>query len=123
MAARILDIESLHQQLKTHPRSAEMGMIASHRGLVRGTSRTGALVSGLTIHFNQKVVESIVESTRQRPGIIEVVARYNEGSLKVGDDVLVVLVAGDIRENVFPALVDAVEQIKRQGASKTEDII
>jgi molybdopterin synthase catalytic subunit len=49
---------------------------------------------------------------RGRPGIIEVVLEYNEGDLVVGDDVMVVLVAGDIRENVFPGLVDAVNLFK-----------
>ena len=53
---------------------------------------------------------------------MEVLAEYNEGDLDVGDDVMVVLVAGDIRENVFPALDDAVNELKSKAAIKEEQI-
>ena len=53
MSSRTIDIEALHQQLKRHPRSSEMGMIASHRGLVRATSRRGSPVRGLSIRFDR----------------------------------------------------------------------
>jgi molybdopterin synthase catalytic subunit len=122
MSSRNIDVEALHQQLKAHPRSSEMGMIASHRGLVRATSRSGAPVRGLSIRFDRTVVNSIINDIRSREGIVEVLADYNEGDLAVGDDVMVVLVAGDIRENVFPALVDAVNRLKARAATKEEQI-
>jgi len=122
MAPATIDIEALHQQLKRHPRSSEMGMIASHRGLVRATSRSGNPVRGLSIHFDRTIVKSVVDEIKGRSGIIEVVVDYNEGDLAVGDDVMVVLVAGDIRENVFPALVDAVNLLKAKAALKEEQI-
>jgi molybdopterin synthase catalytic subunit len=122
MSSRTIDIEALHQRLKNHPRSREMGMIASHRGLVRATSRSGAPVRGLSIRFDRAIVNSIMDAIRGRPGIIEVLADYNEGDLAIGDDVMVVLVAGDIRENVFPALVDAVNELKAKAAIKEEQI-
>jgi molybdopterin synthase catalytic subunit len=43
-----------------------------------------------------------------------------EGKLVVGDDVMYIVVAGDFRENVFPALMDAVNMIKAQVTTKTE---
>jgi molybdopterin synthase catalytic subunit len=122
MSSRTIDIEALHQQLKRHRRSSEMGMIASHRGLVRASSRGGRPVRGLSIRFDRAIVNSIVDEIKGRPGIIEVVADYNEGHLAIGDDVMVVLVAGDIRENVFPALVDAVNLLKAKAALKEEQI-
>jgi molybdopterin synthase catalytic subunit len=122
MSSRNIDMEALHQQLKRHPRSREMGMIASHRGLVRATSRSGAPVRGLSIRYDRTIVNSIIDGIRSRPGIIEVLVNYNEGDLAVGDDVMAVLVAGDIRENVFPALVDAVNELKAKAANKEEQI-
>jgi molybdopterin synthase catalytic subunit len=122
MTSRTIDMETLHQQLKRHPRSNEMGMIASHRGLVRATSRGGNPVRGLSIRFDRTIVNSIISEIKGRPGIIEVVVDYNEGDLAVGDDVMVVLVAGDIRENVFPGLVDAVNLLKAKAALKEEQI-
>jgi molybdopterin synthase catalytic subunit len=123
VTSRTIDIEALHQQLKRHPRSREMGMIASHRGLVRATSRAGSPVQGLSIRFDRTIVDSIVKEVKGRPGIIEVVVDFNEGDLTVGEDVMVVLVAGDIRENVFPALVDAVNLLKAKAALKEEQIL
>jgi molybdopterin synthase catalytic subunit len=122
MTSRTIDMEALHQQIKSHPRSNEMGMIASHRGLVRATSRSGSPVKGLSIRFDRTIVNSIVDEIKGRPGIIEVVVDFNEGDLAVGDDVMVVLVAGDIRENVFPALIDAINLLKAKAASKEEQI-
>jgi molybdopterin synthase catalytic subunit len=122
MTSRTIDMEALHQKLKRHPRSSEMGMIASHRGLVRATSRSGSPVRGLSIRFDSTIVKSIVDEIKRRPGIIEVLVDFNEGDLAVGDDVMVVLVAGDIRENVFPVLVDAVNLLKSKAAIKEEQI-
>jgi len=122
MAGRTIDMEALHQKLKQSSRAPEMGMIASHRGLVRATSRGGASVGGLSISFNPRVVADIVESIKKRPGIVEVLVEYSEGDLNIGDDVMVVLVAGDIRENVFPALVDAVDELKARAAVKEEQL-
>ncbi len=42
-----------------------------------------------------------------------------EGEFQVGDDVLYVVVAGDIREHVFSVMREAVERIKAEGVSKT----
>jgi molybdopterin synthase catalytic subunit len=122
MTSRTIDIEALHQQIKSHPRLSEMGMIASHCGLVRATSRNGRRVRGLSMRFDQTIANSIMDEIRGRSGIIEVVVDYNEGDLAVGDDVMVVLVAGDVRENIYPGLVDAVNLFNAKAASKEEKI-
>ena len=44
----------------------------------------------------------------------------NEGSLAVGDDIMKVLVAGDIRDNVFAALQRLVSLIKSEVLSESE---
>jgi molybdopterin synthase catalytic subunit len=51
-----------------------------------------------------------------------VLAELNEGNLNVGEDIMLVAVAGDIREHVFPALQDLVQQIKQQ-ITEEEEII
>ena len=43
-----------------------------------------------------------------------------EGKLHVGDEIVAVAVAGDIRENVFPALIKAVDRIKTEAAKRKE---
>ena len=42
------------------------------------------------------------------------------GRLKVGDEILAVVVAGDIRENVFPTLIKTVNRIKGDASKKKE---
>lgn len=123
MGSEKLNMETLHQEIKRHPRAAEIGMIASHRGIVRGTSRDGNPVSGLSVTFDRKAAQEILESVRRMPGIIEVSARFYEGELNVGDDVMAVVIAGDIREHVFPALVEAVERLKKVASHKREHFI
>ena len=46
------------------------------------------------------------------PGVLGVRAWVTEGSLAVGDTIMKVLVAGDIRDNVFGALQSLVGLIK-----------
>jgi molybdopterin synthase catalytic subunit len=47
----------------------------------------------------------------------------NEGELKVGDDLLLIAVAGDIRENVIPVLTDTLNTVKKSVTSKTEHFV
>jgi molybdopterin synthase catalytic subunit len=43
-----------------------------------------------------------------------------EGEFHVRDDLLYVVVAGDVRENVFAVMRQTVERIKAEGVHKTE---
>ena len=54
-------------------------------------------------------------------GIIEILVWINEGkSLAVGDDVMYLVVAGDIRETVIGTLTDTLNQIKSEVTSKKQ---
>ena len=53
-------------------------------------------------------------------GIVEVLVEINEGRLNIGDEILYVTIGGDIRENVFPALMEAVNLIKSDASRKKE---
>jgi len=95
-------------------------MILCHNGVVRATSRDGQPVRELTVAVDRRRLAEIVAAVKNRPGIVEVLVEVREGTLRVGDDVMFVVVAGDIRENVFPALQDAVNAVKRDVTKKTE---
>ena len=47
-------------------------------------------------------------------------AWLNEGTLEVGDDIMYVLVGGDIRPNVIDALQKVVEELKTNCVTETE---
>jgi molybdopterin synthase catalytic subunit len=115
-----MDINGMIMKLRQHPESGKIGMIASHVGLVRAISRKGDAVAGMEVAFDHGRIKSIVEDARKLTGIIEVLVDTNEGWLKVGDEIMAVAVAGDIRENVFPALIQTVDRLKAEASKKKE---
>jgi molybdopterin synthase catalytic subunit len=72
------------------------------------------------VRAKHEAIERIVAEQKKRPGIIEIIVDVNEGKLDVGDDVLAIVVAGDIREHVIPVLSDTLNLIKAQGTKKIE---
>ena len=115
-----MDLAKMIQEIKAHPDYKEAGMILCHNGVVRETSRDGRPVSELFVKVDWKRLEEILSETKKREGIIEALAQVREGRLSPGDDIMLVVVAGDFRENVFPALKDTVEAIKSEVTKKTE---
>lgn len=115
-----MNLTDLVAQVKRHPDFNKVGMILCHNGVVRGSSRDGKPVSEVTVRADRKRLEAVLAEIKAMPGIIEVLAHVNEGTLKVGEDVMYVVVAGDFRENVFDAIIAAVNRIKAEVTSKTE---
>ncbi|MEA2014562.1 MAG: molybdenum cofactor biosynthesis protein MoaE [Thermodesulfobacteriota bacterium] len=115
-----MDLTNMIRKVKSHPDYKKTGMILCHNGVVRETSRDGKPVSELFVKEDRNRLEEIISEIKQRPGIIEVLAQVQEGKLFPGDDVMLVVVAGDFRDNVFPALRDAVDMIKNEVTKKTE---
>ena len=118
-----MDINRLLEKIRNHPDSRKMGMIASHLGIVRGSSRDKREVIGVEVSYDLNAINNIIQKIKRLPGIIEVLVDINEGHLKVGDKILFVAVGGDIRENVFNALIKAVNLIKKKASHKREIFI
>ena len=115
-----MDIEKIVDSIRSHPESPKIGMIASHLGVVRGHSRNGRDVEGVEVTYNIGQLDNIISYIKKLPGIIEVKVEINSGQLEVGDPILFVAVGGDIREHVFPALMEAVDLIKKNASKKRE---
>jgi len=115
-----MDMNKAIDTLKRHPDFTKMGMIASHLGVVRGTSLNGQEVTGVEVYYDQEKILNIINETKKMPGIVEVLIETFEGRLNVGDEIMAVLVGGDTREHVFPALVETVDRIKTEAARKKE---
>lgn len=117
-----MDISQAIAELKKDPGFAEnVGMVLVHNGVVRGWSRKdhGDVVA-IEITPDYDRMEEIRKEIEARPGIWRVVAEAREGRLVPGDDVLFLIVAGDIRENVKPALADLLDKIKAEAVGKKE---
>ena len=115
-----MGLPGMIKRLKMHPDCEKIGMIASHLGVVRGTSRGGRRVREIQVNFDYKNIDKIIIDIKGMPGIVDVLVEVNEGRLKVGDEIMAVAVAGDIRENVFPALIKTVNRIKQEAGKKQE---
>ena len=115
-----MNLSKLVEQVKKHPDFDKAGMILCHNGVVRASSRDGGPVSEVTVRVDRRRLETILAEIKAMTGIVEVLAHVNEGTLKVGEDVMYVVVAGDFRENVFDAMIAAVNRIKADVTSKTE---
>jgi len=119
----IMDQNRMIEIIKANPNFHKAGMIASHLGVVRSFSRDGKAVSGVDVFFDNGKIQEIIRDVRSRPGIVDILIETNSGHLGVGDDIVTVMVAGDIRENVFPALMDAVNRLKSDASTKKEKVI
>jgi molybdopterin synthase catalytic subunit len=107
--------------IKAHPEFSKAGMILAHNGVVRETARDGRAVTGLEIEVDHARLEQILTKERARPGILDIQVYIRENKLlKVGDDVMFLVVAGNIRENVIAALTDTLNQIKADVTRKTQ---
>jgi molybdopterin synthase catalytic subunit len=115
-----MDLMEMMKKMRANPNFQKAGMVLVHNGVARNTSRDGRTVNELTVKSDREMLNEIVSLAKKRPGIIDVLAEVNEGTLRPGDDIMIVAVAGDFRENVFPALMDTVEEIKRKVTKKEE---
>ena len=116
-----MKLQTLIDTIKKRPDYDQAGMILAHNGVVRGTSRDGRSVSGLRVAVDQGNLSAVLEKNRCMPGILDIQVWINENrDLSVGEDVMFLVVAGDIRENVISTLEKTLNEIKSLVTSKTE---
>ena len=116
-----MNADQLISKIKTHPAYDRVGMILCHNGVVRGTSRDGRRVTGLRVAVDRQRQEKVLAEHRSRPGVVDIQVEIDaDTDLSIGDDVMMLVVAGDIRENVIDALTDTLNAIKTTVTAKTE---
>jgi len=115
-----MNLNQMIERLKKGPDFAKIGMIASHLGIVRGHSLDGKTVKGMEVSFDPVELDKINYDIKEMNGIVDVLVYVSEGTLGVGDEVMAVVVGGDTREHVFPALIEAVNRIKSEATKKKE---
>lgn len=117
-----MNISQCIAQLKQEPGFQEnVGMLLVHNGVVRAWSRQdGAPVGRIKVEVDQAKAEAIRQEIEARDGIFRVVVEAKSGEYVPGDDLLFLVVAGDLRENVKPALADLLDRIKAEAVRKQE---
>ncbi|HHW19550.1 molybdenum cofactor biosynthesis protein MoaE [Thermodesulfovibrio thiophilus] len=109
-------------EIKQHPQIDKIGMILIHNGIVRATSKNGRSVKEMYLSYDAQRLGDIVQKIQKREGIYEVRVWINKGRLKIGDDIMKVLVAGRFRTEVLPALEELVKRIKNEVVHEEEII-
>ena len=117
-----MDISKTIAEMKQDPTFApNVGMILVHNGVVRGWSRKdGSDVTQIEISCDRDKASAICREVEKMPGIYKIIMEMRTGRLQPGDDVLFLIVAGDIRENVKPALATLLDRIKAEAVTKKE---
>ncbi len=116
-----MSIESMIKQIKANPGYPGVGMILCHNGVVRRTTREGEEVTGLSITVDHEKLDKLIASQKAKQGILDVLVEIIENKeLKVGDDVMYLVVAGDIRDNVIETLTYTLDIIKTEITSKQQ---
>jgi len=119
-----MNLIQMVDQVKHHPDYPKVGMILCHNGVVRSTSRDGRQVSGLRVTVDEKKLQQVIISHKKRSGIVEILVHIHADSdLMVGEDVMYIVVAGDIRENVIATLTDTLNAVKSTVTHKTQYFI
>jgi len=108
------------KEAKSDRIASQEGMYLVHNGVVRQTPKMkvrnslddGSIVIGMDFSFDKDKVDTAIAKTYEMEGIFHVKVWLNEGYLEVGDDIMYVLIGGDIRPHVIDALQFLVETIK-----------
>jgi len=117
-----MDITNTIKELKKRPEFVQnVGMILIHNGVVRNWSRKDrAQVTALQVTPDLKKIEEIRQEYLHREGIFEIIVEAFSGTFQPGDDLLYIIVAGDIRENIKPVLAELLDRIKAEAVTKKE---
>ena len=112
-----------------HSENADrIGMYLTHNGIVRRTARSKVRegnadakdVVGIDFSYDRQKVDDAIKKTYDLEGIYYVRVWLANGRLAVGDDIMYVLIGGDIRPHVLDALTYLVGTIKSECVSEKE---
>ena len=128
MSRAIPSMDAWLQEAKTHESAPRIGMYLTHNGVVRQSAKAKVRegqentrpVTGMAFSYDADRVAAVVEDTYRLPGIEYIKVWLNEGELKVGDDIMYVLIGGDIRPHVVDGLQYLVGRLKNECVSETE---
>lgn len=121
-------IDAWLAEAKRHESAKKVGMYLTHNGIVRESAkakvRHGAQdtkpVVAMEFSYDQFAVDAIIEETYKMEGIYYIKTWLAEGRLQVGDDIMYVLIGGDIRPHIIDALQYLVGRIKNECVVETE---
>jgi molybdenum cofactor synthesis domain-containing protein len=121
-------VDAWLKEAKADPDAHRVGMYLTHNGVVRSSARAAVRegaegtkpVASLVLSYDETKINSAIAETKTLPGIYYVRVWVNSGELRPGDDMMLVLVGGDIRPRVIDALQFLVGKIKNECVEEKE---
>ena len=122
MSKPIPSMDAWLKEAKAHETAPLCGMYLTHNGTVRQTAKALVRhgeentknVTGMIFSYDQEKVDAAVEAAYQMEGIYYIKVWLNEGELDMGDDIMYVLIGGDIRPRVVDCLQYLVGRLKNE---------
>ena len=121
-------LDAWMREAKGDPDAEKVGMYLVHNGVVRATARsrvrqndkTSRPVTGMRFSYDRDRAERAIAEARAMEGIYYVRVWLNEGILRVGDDIMLVLIGADIRPHAVEAFQTLVGRLKSECVSESE---
>jgi len=120
-------IDKWLKEAKSESKALNEGMYLVHNGIVRQSSRAKVRqgveddnVKGMDFDYDAAKVDQSVAETKKMNGIFHVRVWLNQGQLEVGEDIMYVLIGGDIRPHTIDALQFLVAKIKNDCVKEIE---
>lgn len=115
-------------EAKAHESAPKIGMYLTHTGVVRESAKAAVRegagntkpVTGMVFSYNRAKVDEAITAAYTLPGIYYIRVWLNEGVLSVGDDIMRVLIGGDIRPHVIDGLQYLVGRLKSECVQEQE---
>ena len=115
-------IDAWLKEAKADSSAEKIGMYLTHNGTVRQTAKAKVRlgdesapdVTGMYFDYDEEKVNQAIEDTYKMPGIYYIRVWLNSGHLDLGDDIMYVLIGGDIRPHIIDALQSLVGTIKNE---------
>ena len=121
-------VDAWLREMKAQPDAGQIGMYLTHNGVVRATARSKVRngddsarpVTGMLFSSDAEKVKAAVADAKKMDGIYAVSVWLNEGELRVGDDMMLVLIGADIRPHAVSCLETLVGRIKKECVTEQE---
>ena len=125
---KIPSMDEWLREAKAHESADKIGMYLTHNGIVRKSAKAKVRfgqedtkdVVGMLFGYDTAKVEAVIKEDYQMDGIYYIKVWLNKGELHVGDDIMYVLIGGDIRPHVVDALQFLVGKLKNECVEETE---
>ena len=122
MSKPVPSMDAWLKEAKAHESAPKIGMYLVHNGTVRQSAKAKVRygeentkdVTGMAFSYDPEMVEAVIADAYKLEGIYYIKVWLNEGVLDVGDDIMYVLIGGDIRPRVVDALQVLVGRVKNE---------